>query len=556
MILLGPYAAQSCPVKTQHEYDPLSPDAPADDASAQERFAGANIFKDEIHPLLARAPGAVDLRHNPDAMQLTRDAVAAGAPLILGPRLPWSLKGHRKGNPEALVRHVDREDGTPGYLPLRIKKHLVLERQKMAEPWVWVSRLDEPARTCAVVPELSFRSGRESDALQLAHFWRLLEEIEWVSPGPPLGGLIGTDRLEMFDDERAVVWISLVHKAFRTFSRTAETGWKRRSAIERYDHEFGFRLKVAQMASEHTSSASRLMVQPIVTRECNSCQWWSVCAPALDDDDLSAQILKSPLDVREIGALRKLGVATVQDLVSIDLEDLMPRYLPEVQHRPGGPGRLELAQRRARLIAGGVTLERINDIPVRLPEHELEVDFDIETSRDDRIYLWGFLVNDRANGETYYRPFADFAPLEDHTEGALAKRAAAWLVDLCAGRDAMVYHYSDYELVHLAKVGGMTQDPGVLALAANHALFTDLFTTVRDHWFGAQGLGLKVVAAEGPRFSWRDADPSGLASQTWFDEAVMGATDAIRSAAATRLLEYNEDDVRATFAVREWLRRN
>lgn len=555
MILLGPYAAQSCPVKTQHEYDPLTPPAPSDDGAAQERFAGSLQFHDEILPQLAATPGALDLRGRADAISATRQAVAEGVPLIIHPRLPWSVDGHRKGNPAALVRDTDRADGTPGYLPLRIHRHLVLERQKMLEPWAWTSPLHSPSRSGARdLTEASFRTGREGDALQLAHMWRMLEELGWVAPGPPIGGLIGTDAIADLDGATGVVWLSLVHKAFRTFSRSSSTGWKKRSALERYDHEFGFRVKVAQTAQAHHSPDDRLMVSPIVTRECSSCQWWTTCAPALDDDDLSAQILKAPLDVREIGALRKLGITTVTDLVGTDLESILDQYLPEVQHRPGSEGRLRLAAKRAQLIAEGVVLKRMDDIPANLPEHELEIDFDIETSRDDRIYLWGFLVHDRATGEVDYHAFADFSALDDETEGALAARAGEWLARLCADRDAQIYHYSDYELVHLAKVAGMTKDSHLLSLLAQRELFTDLFACVKQHWFGAHGLGLKVVAAEGPGFSWRDSDPSGLASQGWFADSIGAATAEDRQAAATRVLEYNEDDVRATFAVRQWLR--
>lgn len=45
-------------------------------------------------------------------------------------------------------------------------------------------------------------------------------------------------------------------------------------------------------------------------------------------------------------------------------------------------------------------------------------------------------------------------------------------------------------------------------------------------------------------------EPSGAASQDWFEEAAGGDT-----AAAERLLQYNEDDTYATLRVREWLRR-
>ena len=54
-------------------------------------------------------------------------------------------------------------------------------------------------------------------------------------------------------------------------------------------------------------------------------------------------------------------------------------------------------------------------------------------------------------------------------------------------------------------------------------------------------------------FNWRDDDPGGLNSQAWFSSAVSGETEAERAEAAERVLVYNEDDVRATHAVRAWL---
>ena len=65
---------------------------------------------------------------------------------------------------------------------------------------------------------------------------------------------------------------------------------------------------------------------------------------------------------------------------------------------------------------------------------------------------------------------------------------------------------------------------------------------------------MKQVAHAATGFEWRDDDPGGLNSQGWFLDAISGESDAIREAAATRILEYNEDDVRATHVLRDWLR--
>ena len=77
---------------------------------------------------------------------------------------------------------------------------------------------------------------------------------------------------------------------------------------------------------------------------------------------------------------------------------------------------------------------------------------------------------------------------------------------------------------------------------------------MRDNFVGVDGLGLKVVASRGAGFRWRDDAPGGLNSQIWFDSAVHAPSEEERAAARTRVLEYNEDDVRATWHLRRWLR--
>jgi predicted RecB family nuclease len=71
---------------------------------------------------------------------------------------------------------------------------------------------------------------------------------------------------------------------------------------------------------------------------------------------------------------------------------------------------------------------------------------------------------------------------------------------------------------------------------------------------GVHGLSIKKVApALG--FEWRDDDPGGLQSQGWLVDARSAEDESVRLAARKRLLEYNEDDVAATAAIRDGLQR-
>ncbi|SDD68516.1 TM0106 family RecB-like putative nuclease [Auraticoccus monumenti] len=566
-LVLGPWAAQSCPVKTQNAHDPRivgEQPRPVPDEALRELFAGTEEWRTQVSDALAGLEGAVDLRGDdgPPGRRAARtlEALRAGVPVLLGAELPRDLRGHRYGRCDVLVRGADAAPGRPGYAPVQVKGHKVREPRAVPPEatLLRVSGLDAPAWEAGEeLPGWSFRNARrESDVLQLAHFWRMLQACGHAADGEPVGGVVGTD------DPTAVTWIRLHEPRFRTFSRRAEGGWRLRSGLERYDHEHQFRVSVASRAERLGEPGVEPMVQPIRVSECDRCQWWEHCRPQLDAEDISLRIAKAPLDVREISVLRSLGVSTTRALAGADLEELLPRYLPEVAHRAQAERRLRVTARRAQLISDGVLLERLESGPVDVPAAEVEVDLDIETSAEDRVYLWGFLVGDTVTGSSTFESFVAWDDLDAAGELELAGRALSWLRELAEGpRTTLVFHYSDYETVRIGQLAERAASEGhpaaeVLAWARDEGArqFVDLFATVRDHLFGVHGLGLKVVASTGAGFAWRDVDPGGLNSQRWFAEAVHGSSAEMRETARTRVLEYNEDDVQATAAVRRWLR--
>ena len=588
-ILLDGYAAIRCPVKVHNQFDPTielpgtTTLAVNDTAEHQAALFEARELVATVMDELAASPQAVDLRGIEDPAErlaATDQARREAAGVIIAPALPDDPIGGRRGSPHLLVRARPAADGGAGYFPVLIRHHRVLERHNRSMV-VYAS----PVTTPLVVDrggllDTRLRAGNDEDLIHLAHYWRMLEAIGWTPMTGPRAGLIGTDEVSRTISPRhqadgasalrlaashgnntvhAIVWVDLLAKQIRTFSRTAAKGWKTRSPLERHDHEHAFRLKVARTARRRgTADDPPPMVRPIRVKECTHCPWWAVCAPAMGDDDLSRSIDKSPLDVREITVLRSLGISSVTDLVNADLDALMERYLPEVTHRDGAESRLRLAARRARLMAQGLELERIDDSPMRLPHSEVEIDWDIEAATGDRIYLWGFWVRDlsRDNDRGRYVWFGRFEEMTEQIENSVAIEAMTWLNDMLDTHpDARVYHYSDYEMVHLRKVARSSQDPQVLrAMERLRKAHVDLFSTMRKHWFGAHGLGLKAVATAAAGFEWRDDDPGGLNSQSWFREAVESDDPAKRRASIQRILDYNEDDVRATAALRDWLR--
>ena len=576
MILLDEYAARSCPVKTQNAFNPtVSLETPDQRASVEanegltELFDGGTQFQMAVLEQLINscAGRIVDLRQLAASTREVQTeacvrAMSSGAQVIIGGSLPVDLPGHRIGSPDLLVRGADRQNGSPAYHPVEVKWHRIMAHSRPAEgnteePRVLrYSTLADPRAEAALgIAGYELRIGsRLADFLQLAHYSRMLQACGFGAE-PALAGVIGTD--DLFETP-VLVWADLADPQVRTFSRTSPEGWRLRSFLERYDYEHAFRLKIAAVAQQQTGRPdqdSELLVRPIVNRECPRCQWWEHCLPQLDPDDVSLRLDKTPLDMREIATLRQHGITTITDLGDADLDQLMEWYLPEVTHREGAEGRIRVAARRARMLLDGISFDRETTGPIEMPQAEVEIDLDIESSVDGRIYLWGFLIQQTGRSGAVYSEFSRFDDLDDRAEAALAVDAFTWLRSIVESTPSVVvFHYSGYEIAKIIELARREHDE-LLDWAAAYAEehFVDLLEVVKAHYFGVSGLGLKLMARH-VGFRWRDEDPGGLNSQLWFAEAVHGETAEMRAQARQRVLEYNEDDVTATSQVREWLR--
>jgi predicted RecB family nuclease len=574
-ILLGAYAARSCPVKTQNAFNPtVAIGTPGNGASVEneglaELFDGGAQFEAAaLERLITSCRGrVVDLRPlvaDTRAVQIEAcvRAMTSAADVIIAGCLPVDLVGHRVGYPDLLVRATDQANGSPAYHPVEVKWHKIIERLRppdgdSEEPRVLrYSTLADPAPNAAVdVSGYGLRIGsRSADFLQLAHYHRMLEACGFGAE-QALAAVIGSDVLF---DAPVLVWGDLRRLHVRTFSRSRPEGWRLRSLLERYDHEHAFRIKIAVAALQQTGRPDRdpeLLVRPIVNKECPRCQWWEHCLPQLHPDDVSLRLDKTPLDMREIATLRQHGIATITDLADADLDQLLEWYLPEVSHRGGAEGRIRVAARRARMLLEGSSFDRETTGPIEVPEADVEIDLDIESSADGRIYLWGFLVQHAGDAAAIYHEFSQFDDLDDRSEAALAADAFTWLRSVVDAKPSVaVFHYSEYEVAKIGELATREQDElfnWAAAYAEEH--FVDLLEIVKAHYFGVSGLGLKLMARH-VGFRWRDDDPGGLNSQLWFAEAVHGENAEVRTQARRRVLEYNEDDVIATSQVRAWLR--
>ena len=554
--VLDPHAAASCPVKTQNGFDPLLGSVGLTPAPELADPHQARVFE---YLLANHGDSARDLRGLTDGEERVRaclDAMGEGVPIILDAQLPTDFANHRSGRADVLLRTEDHDH--PSYYPALIRCRNILTGVSEGEDSQLVSCLAEPFKEVARRDGFRYRGATQSaDMLELAHLWYLLKAAGFA--GPPWAANIGMDQYHP-GHCCVIVWTDLRAKQLRAFSHTADQRWKKYAPLSRYQHEHRFRVRVAAHALEHTEpeDSSALVASPVKIDECATCQWWPVCEPSLVDD-ISVKIERSPLDAREIMSLRTLGISTITDLASADLDELLPRYLPMVTHRSGAETRLRLAARRGRLMIEGVSLERLTTGAIQIPRAPVEIDIDIETSASNYAYLWGFLVHDtRTSSPPVYHSVSRFSELTSKRETRLAEEAARWLkslTDSLGDVPVVVWHYSNYEALVINRLAHASGSETLAWLRDFvKTSFVDLLPVVKEHFFGVDGLGLKVVASAGADFSWRDEDPSGLNSQSWAQDAIHAPTVELRQAAKKRTLEYNEDDVRATWALRNWMR--
>jgi len=98
--------------------------------------------------------------------------------------------------------------------------------------------------------------------------------------------------------------------------------------------------------------------------------------------------------------------------------------------------------------------------------------------------------------------------------------------------------------------GGPTQSDLQSFRSQNPPQWIDMHDIAKQQIQTEGPLGLKQLAVAGG-FSWRDENPSGEASMLWYEVARNETPEGLTS--RQRLLEYNEDDCRATKALRDWL---
>lgn len=398
------------------------------------------------------------------------------------------------------------------------------------------------------------------DLMALAHVYRMLQELGLAS-ADPWGGIVGLGGPSAdagWDDGATVVWHHLGQPNGAGLSPLAD-----------YDGRFADRLAVATAAATGAPALAR----PSKIAECRLCPWWSVCGPELEAaHDVSLLVAGGDVDV-----LRAAGAERIDDVAAMDparLAALPLTGIPSVE-----------AATRARAILAGVPMVRRREA-VDVVRADVELDVDMESFLDDGAYLWGtYLSGVPLPGLPQgYRPFATWQPLGN---AATATNFVAFWRYLTALREACAaagLTFAAYCYSHQAEerwlygtVARFPDEPGMptradIATFCSGPQWVDLYTEIKRLFIVPGSLRLKAVAPV-CGFAWRDPEPGGENSMAWYRIATSAAgsgnaevaapgvagastsavSDADVQANRKRILRYNEDDVIATFRLRQWM---
>ncbi len=277
---------------------------------------------------------------------------------------------------------------------------------------------------------------------------------------------------------------------------------------------------------------------------CKLCHWHDACLSRLSAaDDLTL--------VPELGRSRRDAmrgkVSTIHDFAAVDPAGFVEGSKTAI---PGvGPRSLAKLHARAKLIAAGSDARPYLREPVNFPQAGRELFFDIEADpMRDICYLHGFVERQGGTnaGERYVSFFADEATAE--AERHAFAQAWAYMHDRMP---CTIYYYSKYERTQYRKL--REKYPEVCSEEQLEALFDpiqaiDLYFDVvlkATEW-PTRDYSIKSLAKY-LGFAWRDTHPSGAASIEWFHKWVECGDPAVRQ----RILDYNEDDCRATRVLRD-----
>ncbi len=277
---------------------------------------------------------------------------------------------------------------------------------------------------------------------------------------------------------------------------------------------------------------------PFLKAGCKRTPWYSLCiAETQGCNDVSLIYRISQADQRR---LYDIGIKTVDALAEIEPDELQEK----LEDWPFD--KIIRFSNQAKSLTTGLPM--VTRKP-NFPAVRYEVYFDIESDPlGDIDYLLGFLVKDTAvsakapasQGEYKY-----FLANDKEHEPESWRKFLDYLTGL---EDFVIYHYAFYERLVFERLVTRYGAPASLVEKFKENTI-DLHTKLIDsailpvYFYSLKDVGSYL------NYKWDDPHAGGAESILWYKEWLEKGDDAI----IKKILRYNEDDVRATMAIKDWL---
>ncbi|USR89717.1 TM0106 family RecB-like putative nuclease [Phormidium yuhuli AB48] len=277
-------------------------------------------------------------------------------------------------------------------------------------------------------------------------------------------------------------------------------------------------------------------------QKCNLCHWYSFCHHAAQSQRHLSLI--PGITPNRYSQLQGMGIDSLAALVETPRSQLKMVFGAEAGNQLAQQAIASYRQ-QALLRDGAIThlFQSPHNRWLANPQGAIEIHFDIEAEPDlDLDFLLGSLVIDhRHNRQTYYG-FMAKSPQEE----ALVWQQFLELME--SYPQAFIFHFCDYEVKTIQRLAKLYNTP-------KHRYQALINRCVDIHWWvthltllPVESYALKPIA-RWLGFNWRNPQANGAQCICWYNEWLSEQKQDCLEA----ILEYNEDDCRATYTLKTWL---
>jgi predicted RecB family nuclease len=448
----------------------------------------------------------------------------------------------RVSRPDLLIKVGTSSAGYPLWAPVDIKSHNPLVKSTSNNIHVTKWPDFHPEKAEVIKSRL-----REDDALQLAHYLRHLQALGFASDAA-WAGVLGKD-------QSFIAWADLGGLTLG-----------RESALTVYELGFAEAIKIKDLAlARRDNPALPPVTIPRRISECGTCEMRKVCRIEMESFDNGAGHVTLLSEVTASKAATNLdGIESIAELVKAT-------GLSAVGMK---------AVTRAKVWQSKVPVLLDQSKEFKVPAFDVEIDIDLENSQAgareaeleeslgrDVLYMYGFGIHDRTVNPDWrsvsINCIDDYSDSDESEFTILTQMWTRLETEVAKaeseGKTIGIFHYSPYEKrwwrdftrLHAVKPGTPTLDRVEKFM---DKYFIDLWPIAKEVAFPATGYSIKTLAPLA-WFNWEVDSAGGDNSIVMYEKAISpGSNEQEKSAAIKWLRDYNRDDVKATFAVREYLR--